>query len=98
MPEPYKTTPVFDEQTLPAAIRTAHDTKPGVWGLLQVLEGEARLVFHDPRREVVVVPGHPGMIAPQAVHHVELPGPARLQVEFYREPPLAERSPEGAPE
>jgi tellurite resistance-related uncharacterized protein len=90
MPTPYKSTPVFDEATLPAAIRNAHDTKAGVWGLLRALEGEARLVFHDPARTVVVTPGSPGVIAPQAVHHVELSGPARLQVEFYREPPLGE--------
>lgn len=89
-PEPYKTTPEFDETTLPAAIRNAHDTKAGVWGLLRVIEGGARLVFHDPRREVAVTPDRPGVIAPQAVHHVETDGPVRLRVEFYREPPLPE--------
>lgn len=87
-PTPYKTTPVFDELTLPEAIRSAHNTKAGVWGLLQVLEGSARLVFHEPRREVEVVPGQPAPIPPQAIHHVELDGPVRLYVEFYREPPL----------
>lgn len=87
MAQPYKTTPVWDEHSLPAAIRGDHATKEGVWGLLCVLEGEARLVFHDPRRELVITPGHPGKIPPMLVHHVELPGPARLQVEFYREEP-----------
>ena len=91
-PEPYQTTPAFDETSLPQAIRNAHDTKPGVWGLLRVLEGEVRLVFHDPRREVVVTPDHPAPIAPQAVHHVEIVGPMRMQVEFYREPPLPDQS------
>lgn len=85
--EPYKTTQIFDEVTLPEAIRNAHSTKAGVWGLLRALEGEARLVFHAPPREVTITPGHPGVIAPEAVHHVELTGPVRLQVEFYREPP-----------
>jgi tellurite resistance-related uncharacterized protein len=84
-PQPYKTTSIFDEVTLPEAIRSAHSTKAGVWGLLRVLDGEARLVFHAPRREVTITPGHPGEIAPEAVHHVELAGPVRLQVEFYRE-------------
>jgi tellurite resistance-related uncharacterized protein len=87
MPEPYKTTPVFDEDSLPAAIRNAHNTKAGVWGLLRVLEGEVRLIFHEPRREVEVAPGRPAPIPPQAVHHVETSGPVRMQVEFYREPP-----------
>jgi tellurite resistance-related uncharacterized protein len=87
-PEPYQTTPVFDETSLPQAIRNAHDTKQGVWGLLRVLQGEVRLVFHDPRRELVVTPDNPAPIPPQAVHHVETAGPMRMQVEFYREPPL----------
>lgn len=85
--EPYKTTPIFDEVTLPEGIRNAHSTKAGVWGLLRALEGQARLVFHAPRRTVTITPGHPGEIAPEAVHHVELDGPVRLQVEFYRERP-----------
>jgi tellurite resistance-related uncharacterized protein len=88
--EPYKTTPVFDENSLPEAIRNAHSTKAGVWGLLRVLEGEVRLVFHEPRREVLVTPDTPAPIPPQDLHHVEVLGPMRMQVEFYREPPLSE--------
>lgn len=87
--EPYKTTPIFDEVTLPEAIRSAHSTKAGVWGLLRILEGQARLIFHEPHCEATITPGHPGVIAPEAVHHVELDGPARLQVEFYRQRPQA---------
>ena len=88
MPQPYKTTIVWDEHTLPEAIRGAHSTKEGTWGLLHVLEGSARLVFHDPAHTITVTPGRPAPISPQVIHHVELDGPARLQVEFYREPPL----------
>ena len=88
--DPYKTTPVFDEESLPAAFRNAHSTKQGVWGLLRVLEGTVRLVFHEPRREVQVTPGNPAPIPPEAVHHVELDGPMRMQVEFYREPPISD--------
>lgn len=90
MPEPYKSTPVFDEHTLPEAIRKAHNTKDGVWGLLRVLEGSARLVFHNPAETVAAAPGAPAVIRPQAVHHVELDGPVRMQVEFYREHPFGE--------
>ena len=90
MPEPYKTTAVWTEETLPAAVRNRHNTKAGTWGLLRVLEGAARLVFEDPPREVAVAPGNPGLIPPQEWHHVELSGPVRLQVEFYREHPLGE--------
>ena len=89
MPTPYKTTPVFDQVSLPQAIRSEHSTKEGVWGLLRVLAGEVRLVFDDPPRVVQVTPDNPAPIPPQAVHHVEVDGPMRMQVEFYREYPLA---------
>jgi tellurite resistance-related uncharacterized protein len=85
--EPYKRTPDFDQDSLPEAIRNAHSTKAGTWGMLVVSEGAARLVFHEPAREVAVTPGSPGKIAPQAVHHVELDGPVRLHVEFYKVEP-----------
>lgn len=85
---PYKTTPIFDADSLPQAIRSEHRTKPGTWGLLRVLEGRATLVFIDPHREIEVTPEHPAEITPQATHFVRLDGPVRLQVEFYHEPPL----------
>jgi tellurite resistance-related uncharacterized protein len=87
-PEPYKSTPEFTQDTLPAAIRGAHATKAGVWGLLRVLEGGATLVFHAPPRSVMVTPDAPVVITPEAEHHVETDGPVRMRVEFYREPPL----------
>ena len=86
-PTPYKSTPEFDQDSLPEAIRSAHNTKQGVWGLLVVDEGEVRLVFHEPCREVTVSPGKPAVIPPQVVHHVEVDGPMRMHVEFYREDP-----------
>ena len=87
-PEPYKRTPDFDQDSLPEAIRNAHNTKEGTWGLLVVSEGAARLVFHEPRRGAPVTPGNPATIPPRAVHHVEVDGPVRLHVEFYREEPV----------
>ena len=33
------TTPIFDETTLPAALRSNHETKDGVWGVIRVLAG-----------------------------------------------------------
>ncbi len=90
MPTPYKTTPVFDSDSLPQALRNEHSTKQGVWGLLRVLAGEVRLVFKDPLRIVQVTPERPAPIPPQAVHHVEFDAPMQMQVEFYREYPLAD--------
>lgn len=89
MPQPYHVTPEWTDETLPAAIRGDHSTKAGVWGLLRVLEGRVRLVFHDPVTAVEVGPDSPARIPPQAVHHVETQGRARMRVEFYREDPLS---------
>jgi tellurite resistance-related uncharacterized protein len=91
MAAPYKTTPVFDQDSLPEAIRNEHRTKEGVWGLLRVLAGEVQLVFTDPPRTVTVTvtPDNPAPIPPQETHHVEVGGPMQMQVEFYRDHPLA---------
>ncbi len=87
-PEPYKVTAIWDQDTLPQAIRNEHRTKEGTWGLLRLLEGSATLVFTDDGRKVPVAPGKPGLIAPRETHYVALDGPARMQVEFYKENPL----------
>lgn len=86
MPVPYKTTPVFDEASLPPALRNEHRTKRGVWGLLRVLEGQVHLVFEG-GEPLLVTPEHPAMIPPEVAHHVETIGPMRMQVEFHHAPP-----------
>ena len=85
--EPYKRTPVFDENTLPAGLRKEHRTKPGVWGIIRVLEGRLRYQVIDPPSEMILEPGRPGLVQPDQPHRVEPLGPMRMQVEFYSEPP-----------
>lgn len=84
---PYRSTPVFDEITLPAALRREHRTKPGVWGVVRVLEGELKLSFVCPAEVVVVGPGSPRTLLPDQPHFVEPLGAMRMQVEFYDQPP-----------
>lgn len=89
--QPYKATAVFDETTLPTALRADHRTKAGTWGLLRVLDGAVTLVFSDGGRQVRVTPDRPAVIPPEATHYVQVDGPMRLQVEFYRERPSGQR-------
>ncbi len=89
-PIPYATSPVFDEHSLPDALRKEHRTKNGTWGLLQVLEGAVELVFLNPSQNRRVTPNDPALIPPQAPHYVKLLGPMKMQVEFYRCDPLAQ--------
>ena len=51
---PYKRTSVFDENTLPAALGREHRTKPGVWGVIRVLDGRLRYQVLDPVSEVIL--------------------------------------------
>lgn len=86
---PYGVSPIFDENSLPDKLRNEHSTKDGTWGLLRVLEGEVELVFIDPPSQRLVTVDNPAPIPPQALHYVKLTGPMKMQVEFYREHPLA---------
>ncbi len=85
---PYGSSPIFDEISLPAALRNRHNTKDGTWGLLRVLEGEVELVFIDPPSRQLVTVDNPAPIPPQSPHFVNLVGPMKMQVEFYHEHPL----------
>ncbi|WBX82989.1 DUF1971 domain-containing protein [Sphingosinicella microcystinivorans] len=88
MSAPYRSTPVFDEHTLPAALRSRHNTKAGVWGIIRVFEGRLRLTYLDPPSEIVVEQGGSGLLRPQQDHFVEPLGPIRMRVDFYDAPPV----------
>lgn len=79
---PYRTTAVFDQNTLPAALRREHRTKAGAWGIIRLLDGQLKLRFPDGREELLS-PERPGYVRPEETHWVELLGPMRLQIDFY---------------
>ena len=85
-PKPYRTTMVFDEKTLPDALRREHSTKAGVWGLVRVLQGELWLRFADGREQLLKA-GETGLVGPQEVHWAEPVGRVQIQIGFYDEPP-----------
>lgn len=87
MVEPYRSTPVFDETTLPAALRARHTTKNGVWGIVRVLEGKVKLTYLEPPSEIVLDSDTPGPLPPGQPHFVEPLGAMKMRVDFYNEPP-----------
>lgn len=91
-PEPYKSTPVFDENTLPGGLRKEHRTKAGVWGIIRVLEGRLRYRVLDPITETILDPDHPGLVLPDQPHFVEPLGAMRMQVQFYDRDPEQQRT------
>lgn len=87
MSAPYRTTPVFDETSLPAGLRGEHRTRTGVWGVIRVLEGRVSLRFHDKDATVEVTPDAPALVLPNQPHSVTPLGSMRMQVAFYDGPP-----------
>ncbi|MGR9173904.1 DUF1971 domain-containing protein [Rhizobium sp. KDH_Rht_773_N] len=86
VPKPYRTTKIFDEATVPAALLESHRVKPGAWALIRVLTGSMRLVTGQ-----TVSPLNPdciGRILPEVKHHLELHGPVQFQIEFFDRDPL----------
>lgn len=82
-PAPYKSTPVFNQDTLPAGFRKEHRTKVGVWGVIRVLEGRLRYRVLDPASETILDAEHHGLVFPDQPHLVQPIGPMRMQVDFY---------------
>jgi tellurite resistance-related uncharacterized protein len=87
IPLPYRSTPIFDQDNLPAALRARHSTKAGVWGVIRILEGKLRLNLLEPPAEIVLDPEHPGLLQPEQPHFVTPLGPLRMQIDFYDQPP-----------
>jgi tellurite resistance-related uncharacterized protein len=79
----YRRTPVFDNGSVPAALKQRHRTKAGVWALIKVLEGRLRFRIPDTGDEQWLTPGRPGVVFPEQVHSVEPDGAVRFFVEFY---------------
>jgi tellurite resistance-related uncharacterized protein len=82
----YKRTAEFTQDTVPAGLLSAHSTKDGVWGRIQVVEGELNYRVLDPRRrwkETVLSPDLAGVVEPTILHDVTARGPTRFYVEFF---------------
>jgi tellurite methyltransferase len=83
--QPYKRTADFTTGSIPDALRRDHSTKPGVWGVINVLEGRLRYLVELPLvRDELLEPGSRGIIVPEVRHRVEPEGEVRFFVEFYR--------------
>jgi tellurite resistance-related uncharacterized protein len=80
-----RTTPVFDQDSVPAGLMAAHRIAAGVWGRLIVHAGTLRFVFEDATdRPHEIGTGGALVIPPDRPHHIEIDGPVRFAVEFYR--------------
>jgi tellurite methyltransferase len=84
--EHYKSTPEFSAKTLPKVLTRDHQTKAGVWGQINVLEGRVIYRVTSPfQTDRMLLAGDVAMIVPESLHHLE-PESAdfRVCVDFLR--------------
>lgn len=82
---PYKKTPEFTEDSVPAGLLKNHQTKEGVWGQIVILEGVLEYTIIEPTIETVELTEQRfGVVEPTVLHHVKPIGSVRFYVEFYR--------------
>ncbi len=86
-PRPYRSTPVFSAETLPAALRKDHCTKAGTWGLLEVIAGTLNYTVSETGVTTTLKVGETMVIEPQQMHFVEPLCGMEMQVHFYHERP-----------
>lgn len=83
--KPYQQTPEFTEETVPAGLLRAHQTKEGVWGRIVILEGRLQYTINEPVEKVVILDNNNhGVVEPTIMHEVKPLGAVRFYVEFYR--------------
>ena len=82
----YKKTPVFDQDSIPAGLLRAHQTKAGAWGKIVVLEGKLLYRILEPTVEEHILDKHShGVVEPQVLHEVSPQGEVKFYVDFHRE-------------
>ncbi|MDH3326379.1 MAG: DUF1971 domain-containing protein [Gammaproteobacteria bacterium] len=79
-------TPDFDQDNVPKGILGRHTTAKGVWGQINVTEGQLTYRILEPTvEEHVLDSDHRGVVAPQMAHQVEVTGPVKFHIEFLTE-------------
>jgi len=82
-----RSTPLLDQETVPAGLLKAHRITRGVWGKLVVHTGELIFRFEDEllhRHHISA--GEHFDIPPSRPHHLIVDDPVTFQVEFHRPP------------
>ena len=79
-----RTSAVWDERTVPAALRRAHRVAAGTWGRIVVHSGRLRFAAATtPTIDAELEAGSTQAIPPDMLHEVEPLGAVRFSVEFF---------------
>jgi len=86
-----RTTPIWDQDTMPAGLRRAHRIAAGTWGRIVVHEGRLRFAaVTNPAIEIELGAGVTQAIPPGVEHEVEPLGAVRFAVEFFAVDPAGQ--------
>lgn len=82
----YKSSPTFTQDTVPPSLTREHNTKEGVWGLLNVENGSLKYVITEEgnESEQVLATGDSAVIKPQQTHYVTPLGEVAFHVAFHK--------------
>ena len=79
-----RTTPVWDQETMPAGLRRAHRIGAATWGRLMVYEGRLRFAAATtPAIDIELGAGESHAIPPGVMHEVEPLGAVQFAVECF---------------
>jgi tellurite resistance-related uncharacterized protein len=78
-----RTSPRWDEHTMPASLKRSHRTAVSTWGRIVVHEGKLRFVARtEPELNVIVGPGSAQAIPPEVEHEVQPLGRVCFSIDF----------------
>jgi len=81
----YAQSPIFNQDSVPAKLTQAHNTKPCVYGRLRVLSGSLRyVIIGPPETERSLSEGDDAIILPEQMHYVAIEGPVEFQIDFMK--------------
>lgn len=83
--EHVRTTPVFDQDSVPKGLLQTHRIAEGVWGRLVVHTGSLAFESEDDDSDPQHIDaGHEVVIPPQRPHHLTISEPVTFAVEFHK--------------
>lgn len=78
-----RSSPVWDENTMPAGLRRAHRVTRGTWGRIVVHHGKLGFLARtEPELQVVLGPGFTQAIPPEIEHEVQPIGPVSFSIDL----------------
>jgi tellurite resistance-related uncharacterized protein len=87
--ERYRSSPEFTHDSVSAALLHNHARAERVWAQIVILKGSRRYIIDHPSQgampeEHFLSPECSGIVRPKQFHHIEILGPVRFRVDFYR--------------